>query len=1113
MNPVVALPDPHRTIRKRGRKPTPSTPAYVELGAISNFSFLRGGSHPGEMVASAALLGHAGLGLCDINTLAGVVRGFSAHRDVKKRHPAFRYHVGARLVFADGTPDILAYPTDREAYGRLCLLLTTGNLRVEKGQCRLFIADLLTHAEGLQLIVMPPRDLEAGKDALRKALVQLQNAKVWLGADPLHDGSDRARINRLAAIALSHRVPLLATNNPLYHTPDRRRLQDVLTCIREHVTIDTAGLRLEKNAERHLKAPADMARLFADHPEAIAETLRFAEALTFELSELAHNYPEETVGNGETAQQTLVRLTWEGAHKRYPRGIPDMVTQGVERELALIAEKDYAPYFLTVHDLVRFARDEQKILCQGRGSAANSMVCYCLGVTEVEPVTGNLVFGRFLSTERDEPPDIDVDFEHERREEVIQYLYKKYSRARTGLTATVVTYRSRGALREVGKVFGLSEDAINAMNGLSWGSEEGKFKEERLRQLGLDPHEPRLKLTLDLAQEIMGFPRHLSQHSGGFVITRDRLDHMIPIAKAAMEDRTMVEWNKDDLDALDILKVDVLALGMLTCIRRAFEMMHRHYGQDLTLDEINTNRHDDRVYAMMQRADTLGVFQIESRAQMSMLPRLKPEKFYDLVIEVAIVRPGPIQGGMVHPYLKRRMAREEVTYPSQQLKAVLERTLGVPLFQEQAMQIAVVGAGFSSGEADKLRRAMATWRQNGTIKDFRQRFIKGMADNGYDPDFATRCFAQIEGFGEYGFPESHAASFALLVYVSSWLKCFYPDVFAAALLNSQPMGFYAPAQIIRDAREHGVEIRAADINLSFSEATLEAGSPARGRVSRQHASMAPYIEATHAVRLGLTQITGLPEAAIGKLLARRGEGYGSVRDLWQRTGLSIPHLEILAGADAFGSLGLSRRDALWTVRGLKGAEGAGNLPLFAASPAGTPLHEPDAPLPAMPAGEEIIHDYKALTLSLKGHPMAFLRAPLEAQRTVTCGAVRDDIPNGRVVALAGLVLVRQRPGTAKGVIFLTLEDETGQANVIVWEKVFDAYRRTVLGARVLRVTGTIQRESGVTHLVARHFEDLTAMLGRLSEPVDPAALPQVKDDTVCARREAHAAMPKGRNFH
>jgi len=1113
MNPVIALPGPPRTTRKRGRKPAPSTPAYVELGAISNFSFLRGGSHPGEMVDAASTLGHAGLGLCDINTLAGVVRGFSAHRDVKKRHPGFRYHVGARLVFADGTPDILAYPTDREAYGRLCLLLTTGNLRVEKGQCRLFIADLLGHAEGLQLIVMPPRDLEAGKDALRKALVQLQNAKVWLGADPLHDGSDRARINRLAAIALSHRVSLLATNNPLYHTPDRRRLQDVLTCIREHVTIDTAGLRLEKNAERHLKAPADMARLFADHPEAIAETLRFAEALTFELSELAHNYPEETVGNGETAQQTLVRLTWEGARKRYPRGIPDMVTEGVERELALIAEKDYAPYFLTVHDLVRIARDEQKILCQGRGSAANSMVCYCLGVTEVEPVTGNLVFGRFLSTERDEPPDIDVDFEHERREEVIQYLYKKYSRARTGLTATVVTYRSRGALREVGKVFGLSEDAINAMNGLSWGSEEGKFKEERLRQLGLDPHEPRLKLTLDLAQEIMGFPRHLSQHSGGFVITRDRLDHMIPIANAAMEDRTMVEWNKDDLDALDILKVDVLALGMLTCIRRAFELMHRHYGQDLTLDEINTNRHDDRVYAMMQRADTLGVFQIESRAQMSMLPRLKPEKFYDLVIEVAIVRPGPIQGGMVHPYLKRRMAREEVTYPSQQLKAVLERTLGVPLFQEQAMQIAVVGAGFSSGEADKLRRAMATWRQNGTIKDFRQRFIKGMADNGYDPDFATRCFAQIEGFGEYGFPESHAASFALLVYVSSWLKCFYPDVFAAALLNSQPMGFYAPAQIIRDAREHGVEIRAADINLSFSEATLEAGSPARGRVSRQHASMAPYIEATHAVRLGLTQITGLPEAAIGKLLARRGEGYGSVRDLWQRTGLSIPHLEILAGADAFGSLGLSRRDALWTVRGLKGAEGAGNLPLFAASPAGAPLPEPDAPLPAMPAGEEIIHDYKALTLSLKGHPMAFLRAPLEAQRTVTCGAVRDDIPNGRVVALAGLVLVRQRPGTAKGVIFLTLEDETGQANVIVWEKVFDAYRRTVLGARVLRVTGTIQRESGVTHLVARHFEDLTAMLGRLSEPVDPAALPQVKDDTVCARREAHAAMPKGRNFH
>ena len=1056
-------------------------PAYAELACLSNFSFLRGGSHPGELVTRAEALGIGAIGLCDRNSFAGVVRAHVGARHVHEQGGSVRYLTGVRLCFADGTPDILAYPTDRPAYGRLCALLTIGNRRAGKGDCHLFFADLAGHAEGQLFALLPDEtDWEKNRDALQ-GLVELAPDRVWIAAACRHDGSDRARLNRIAGLGGCHNVQMLAVNDVLYHTPQRRALQDVLTCIREHVPIHAAGRRLEKNAERHLKPPQEMARLFREHPDAITETIRFAGMISFSLNDLRYNYPEETVGNGETAQQTLERLTLEGAKRRYPDKIPFKVKRLALTELRLIAEKRYAAYFLTVHDLVRFAREERNILCQGRGSAANSTVCFCLGVTEVDPMVGNLVFGRFISTERDEPPDIDIDFEHERREEVIQYLYEKYGRDRAALTATLVTYRSRSAIREVGKVFALSEDMITAINGLSWGWHSTGVDAEKLRELGLDRTDPTLKQTIDLVGQLIGFPRHLSQHVGGFVLTGDRLDHTCPIHNAAMQDRTTVEWDKNDLDALGILKVDVLALGMLTCIRRAFDMMRLHYDKKLQLAEVMRDQ-DARVYQMIQRADTLGTFQIESRAQMSMLPRLRPKEFYDLVIEVAIVRPGPIQGGMVHPYLKRRQGLEKPEKFGSALDAVLDRTLGIPLFQEQAMQIAIVAGGFSPGEADQLRRAMATFRNQGTIGSFRERMITGMLSRGYEKTFAERCFAQIEGFADYGFPESHAASFALLVWVSCWLKCFYPDVFAAALLNSQPMGFYAPAQIVRDAREHGVETRDVDVNLSDVEASLEPGQKAADHLWPRHAEMKPHLYATHAVRLGLMKIKGLKLADAECIRARRGRGYDSVRDLWLRTGLSSATLEKLADADAFRSLGLDRRAALWAVAGLKGPDGAGRLPLFAAAQNEMEYktEAEEAGLPPMPLGEHVVNDYRTLSLSLKQHPVAFFREGLKARNFLSAEDL-GQAKNGQRGQIAGLVLVRQRPGTASGVIFATLEDETGAANVIVWPKIFEKYRRAVLGSRFMAVRGQIQREGEVIHVIAHEVTDLTADLMRLGE--------------------------------
>ncbi|MDP1730371.1 MAG: error-prone DNA polymerase [Devosia sp.] len=1119
--------------------PAPAPPPYAELMTTSNFSFLRGGSHPEELVACAVALGLSGLGLCDRNSFAGVVRAFVAMRDLREdeelgeRARAFRYVVGTRLGFADGTPDISAYPGDRDAYGRLCALLTRGNENGEKGNARLLFADLADFTEGQLFIVQIDESRwEAGEAALRR-LAGLAPGRVWLAAYCTYQGRDRARLNRLADLATRARVPLIAVNDVLYHAPERRVLQDAVTCIRQHLNIFVAGRRLEKNAERHLKTPQEMGRLFREHAEAVAETQKLISRIVFKLDDLKYNYPEETVGNGESAQETLERLTWEGAARRYPEGVPDEIKCSLWSELCLIAYKRYAAYFLTVHDLVRFARHDRKILCQGRGSAANSAVCFCLEITEVDPKSARLVFGRFLSTERDEPPDIDVDFEHERREEVMRYLYEKYGRHRTGLTANVITYRTKSAIREICKVFGLSDDTIAALNELRWGW-GGEIDHKQIREIGLDPDEPNLGMAIACAKELRGFPRHLSQHVGGFVITKDPLDHLVPIGKSAMDSRTIVEWNKDDIDALGILKVDVLALGMLTCLRRAFELMHVHYGQDIELAELlrEEERHPEaaaRVYKMTHRADTIGVFQIESRAQMSMLPRLQPSRFYDLVIEVAIVRPGPIQGGMVHPYLKRRLGNEKVVFPKSELEEVLGRTLGVPLFQEQAMQIAVVAAGFTPGEADQLRRAMATWRRNGKIELFRERFITGMTKNGYDREFAERCFKQIEGFGEYGFPESHAASFALLVYASCWLKCHYPDVFACALLNSQPMGFYAPAQIVRDAIEHGVDVRPVDINHSDLWNILEDGAPAAERVWERHSDMRGDIRSTKAIRLGFARISGLKEDHVNLVVARRGRGYDSARDLWLKTGLAPSVLEKLAEADAFGSLGLGRRDALWAVRGLTGIDGAETLPLFAVAGQPGQRDEPDADLPPMPPGEAVVHDYKTLSLSLKAHPLSFLRHTLDRRGALRCEHLGRQ-PNGVFVETAGLVLVRQRPGTAGGVIFSTLEDETGVANIIIWSKVFEKHRRVVLGSRLLAVKGQLQREGLVTHVVAHSFTDMTSELLALSSGHDfgDAAIaradesrngsPPGRDETLrrqreTAQRQARAALPAGRNFH
>jgi len=1045
---------------------------YLEFAVASNFSFLRGASHPEEMMVQAAHIGLAGIGLCDYNSVAGVVR---AHLAKREQNLSLRYHPGARLVFADGTPDILAYPRDRAGWGRLCRLLTVGNLRAEKGDCTLYLDDLLAHVFGLELIAT------GGSAQLLARLREAAPHRVRLAVSMLYRGRDRSRLARMNELARTANVPLLAINDVICHHPDRRPLADVLTCIREKTTVDRAGRKLAVNVERHLKRPLEMARLFRNTPEAIEETVRLSDMLSFSLDELRYEYPDETLEGFDNTQDALAHLTYEGARRRYPQGLPDRVRVNIEHELKLIARLQYAPYFLTVYDIVRFARS-QKILCQGRGSAANSAVCFCLGITEVDPGRADLLFERFISPERREPPDIDVDFEHERREEVIQYIYRKYGREHAGIAATVISYRGRSAIREVGKAFGFSEDTIGALSSSIWGGGGGAVSKDAVTRTGLDPQSRRMRQVLALAQEINGFPRHLSQHVGGFVITRSRLDEVMPIGNAAMDDRTFVEWDKDDLDALGILKIDVLGLGMLSCIRKALDLVEKHYGDRRTLADIPSE--ESAVYRMLCRADSLGVFQVESRAQMTMLPRLRPENFYDLVIEVAIVRPGPIQGDMVHPYLRRRRGQEQVTYPSKELETVLSKTLGVPLFQEQAMKIAIVAAGFTPSEADRLRRAMATFKRVGTIGTFQRKMIDGMLANGYERDFAERCFQQIEGFGEYGFPESHAASFALLVYASAWLKCRYPDAFAAALLNAQPMGFYAPAQIVRDAREHGVEVRPPDINHSHWDSTLEPGPRAAERLHELHQEMRRDVWTTNAVRLGLREIKGLSEDDAKLIVERRCVTYDSVRDVWLRTGLSPRILERLADADCFGSFGLTRRQALWAAKALgRVGDRDDDLPLFArrsSEPTRIVSCEPDVHLPPMPIGEEVINDYRFLHLSLRAHPAQFLRSDLNV-RGIKQNEMLRRVASGKRMSISGLVTCRQRPGSANGVVFMTIEDETAVANVIVWPKVFERSRPVVLGARYVAVTGTVQEESGVIHVVAEQLADLTHFLARLAK--------------------------------
>jgi error-prone DNA polymerase len=1072
---------------------------YAELQASSNFSFLRGASHPHELLIGADALGLEALGVCDRNSLAGAVRAWRAKNDLTHAGSKIRDLTGCRLDFADGTPSLLVYPSDREAYGRLTRLLTLGQRRAKKAGCELHWADFLDHAKGQLTLVVPPDRLDAAFERDLKRIAGALWGNVWLAAARGYGARDLQRLSKLSALAQGAGAPMVATNDVLYHGPERRALQDVLTCIRETCTIAEAGLRLEANAERHLKSPAEMARLFAKFPGAVERSAEIADRIGFDLGQLRYEYPDEPVPPGDTAIHHLRRLTWRGAQHRFEKGLRQKERRTIGRELDLIEKLGFANYFLTVHDIVAWARGAD-ILCQGRGSAANSCVCYCLEVTAVDPTKEDqdLLFSRFLSEERGEPPDIDVDFEHERREEVMQYVYRRYTRERAAIVATVIHYRPRMAIRQVGKALGLTEDITAALANTVWGSWGDSVPDEHIRQTGLDPKAPEIRRAVTLAEQLLGFPRHLSQHVGGYVLTKRRLDETVPIGNAAMKDRTFIEWDKDDIDAIGLMKVDILALGMLTALKRGFDMLPPLPDGRRITDIAHIPQEDPLVYDMLCKADSVGVFQVESRAQMSMLPRLKPRKFYDLVIEVAIVRPGPIQGDMVHPYLRRRDGTEKVEYPSpspehgpkDELKHVLGKTFGVPLFQEQAMRLAIEAAHFSDNDADGLRRSMATFRADGKLWTYRDMFIEGMARRGYQRDFAERCFKQIEGFGSYGFPESHAISFAILVYVSAWMKWHHPEVFCASLLNSQPMGFYQPAQLVRDAKAHGVEVRAPDIVASDWDCTLE--PPDDPRTPRR------------ALRLGLRQIKGFREAEALAFMSRRAEGLSTLEDYVLRAGLSRRGLELLAEADAFRTLGLTRREALWAVKGMADEMGAERTaPLVARQH----VKEAQVLLPFMSLPKEVAEDYRTTSLSLKRHPVAFFRDGLSAMGAAPC-ATLEGMRNGRRVSVGGLVLVRQRPGTAKGVVFLTLEDETGIANIVCWKDVFDANRRLVMSASFLVVHGRVQAANNVIHVVAERFTDLSAKLGEMRDHEDaPGARPAP------AHARVSSQLVRSRDFH
>ncbi|KQK32516.1 DNA polymerase [Bosea thiooxidans] len=1131
---------------------------FAEPVAATHFSFLRGASPGPHMVLTALLLGYSGIGIADRNTVAGVVRAWAALKQLredglpapdkireggspgeyywaenlecsalpftpaqmKAKAERFKLATGTRLVFADGTPDIVVYPANRAGWGRLCRLLSHGNLKdgVKKGECHLVLDDLLNDARDLLLTLMPERSLD-GLPALLAKLDDAAPGAVWLAASMHRRGDDRRRLARLKAIAAATRTPLIATNDALYDSIAQRDLQDVLTCIREGTTIERAGRLLESNAERHLKLPQEMARLFRDAPEAIAETQALFSRIEFDLGQLKYEYPDEPIPPGWKDQDWLVELVRRCCLIRYPDGVPEKVEKLLAKELDLIGKLEYARYFLTIRQIVEFA-NSRGILCQGRGSAANSAVCYVLGITAVDPAENDVLFERFISTERKEPPDIDVDFEHERREEVIQWIYKFYGRERAGIAATVIHYRPRSAIREAGKVLGLTEDVTARIADTNWGSWGSEIGDARIRQAGLDPTNPTIRRAVDFATRLLGYPRHLSQHVGGFVLSRGRLDETVPIGNAAMDDRTFIEWDRDDIDELGLMKVDVLALGMLTCIRKAFDLIAANGGKSYQLADFTDG--DEATYDMLCEGKSLGVFQVESRAQMNMLPRLRPRKFYDLVIQVAIVRPGPIQGNMVHPYLKRRSGLEKVTYPSpspehgpaNELYEVLKKTFGVPLFQEQAMRLAMEAAKFTEPEANGLRKAMATFRNAGTIGNYEAMMVERMVERGYERDFAQRCFEQIKGFGSYGFPESHAASFAKLVYISSFLKKHYPAAFAAALLNSQPMGFYAPAQIVREAEENGgVEPRPADVNSSFLDNRLEAVSESSSYHDRpqQPSKRDPF-----ALRLGFRQIDGFKDEW-GQAIAEEREVHGPYRDveeLMRRAALPARAMRLLADADAFRSLGLDRREALWAVRRLPDDAA---LPLFQAASARELGQERAMALPAMPLAEHIVADYQTVRLSLKGHPMQLLRPRFRREGVLSC-AETEARPDAAFARTAGVVLVRQRPGNGKA-IFVTLEDETGITNVVIWARLFERFRREVMGARLMLVEGRVQKSvEGVVHLMAQRITDRSIDLLSLSDTHRaevPMPVDELKNPPLPRHRHPRNVriLPKSRDFH
>ena len=1085
-------------------------PDYAELQVTSNFTFLRGASHPEELVQRSAEIGHRAIALTDLAGMAGMVR---AH--VAAKQAGIQLVIGSRIDFDMPRPDggtlrvsLLLYPTDTASYGRLCSLITTGRRCRPKGTYHLEWRDIAAANEGLLAIVLPPafsaatatygsglpREPDNPPDQ-RNILAEMRDLfhddRLSLAACPRYTRHDSAELSALSALSLHMGIPLVAVHDVLYHIPDRQPLHDVISCIYHHCTLEELGLRRMAHAERHLKSPGEMADLFAACPGAISRTMEVARrAGGFSLDQLTYRYPREVCPPGKSPMAHLEELTWQGAARRYPHGVPPEVIRRLNHEFELIRDLNYPAYFLTVHDIVQFARGRD-ILCQGRGAAANSAVCYCLGITAVDPQRVDLLVERFISRQRNEPPDIDIDFEHQRREEVIQYIYQRFGRRRAALTAALITYRRRSAIRDVGKALGFSADGAARLAGAADWWDKGILTESQILSMGLNPQDTTLNLLIKLAGELIGFPRHLSQHVGGFVISDGPLCELVPIENAAMADRTIIQWDKDDIEALGILKIDILALGMLTCIRRSLDLIN-HMKSDPPAEKLDLHTvppEVPRVYDMLCRGDSIGVFQVESRAQTAMLPRMLPRCYYDLVVQVAIVRPGPIQGGMVHPYLRRRNGEEPIDYPSPEVKQVLERTLGVPLFQEQVMRLAMVAAGFTGGQADALRRSMAAWKRKGNqLEKFGHQIIAGMLANGYSQEFAQRCFNQIKGFGEYGFPESHAASFALLVYVSAWIKCFHPAAFAAGLLNSQPMGFYPPAQIIRCARDHGVPVRPVDVNRSQWECTLESPEKAMHNQQRE----------TPILRLGMGLVRGLSRQTADQLAAciQRFGPFSDIHALWRKSGVHRSDLRKLARADAFGSFQLTRQQALWSIAKLS----ENILPLFDVTIKQVLLHTENpsenaefAALPPISPAAAVVRDYQITGLSLKAHPMSFVRDRLKSFGVLPAIDFSDPAktPDGSPAATAGLVLVRQRPQTAAGILFVTLEDETGIANLIVKPAIYRRWRKALRSAAGLLVWGTIQRHGQVVHLLVRRAAD---MAEAISPKDNPSAIGPVSRD-------------------